>query len=1009
VCALSSQSLPMNKSSLNSSLLLVIFVVSGFAGLIYQSIWAQYLGLILGHSAYAQVLVLALFMGGMALGAWLISLKSEFLKKPLLLYALIELVIGLLGIVFHGYYTTISTWAYASFFPVLSSGLPLELGRWGLAGLLILPQCILLGATFPLMSAGYIRWRPQASGRALAGLYFSNSLGAAAGALASTYLFLPQWGLPGTVLAAGIINLWVAAIVWPLARLEQPAPPRPPENGGETPQEATGASFILWAAAITGATSFVYEIVWVRMLSMTLGSTLHSFELMLAAFISGIAFGGWWLRGRADRLKSAQKAVGWAQMAKGCAALATLFLYNDSFYWVGWLLQALNQEAEPAYFLYNVASALISMVIMFPAAFFAGMTLPLFTLTLLRKNLGEKAIGRVYAVNTLGSIVGVVVAIYWLIPLLGLRLALWSAAAVDVALGMALLTVLWRGRRSNTPKFVLASVGCSLVLLLSVVWSKFDTGLMNSGVYRHGSINMEDREVLFHQDGRTASIGVLKTGDSLSIITNGKPDASIGMAEDITVDEMTMISAAVLPMLYKPEAKTVGIIGFGSGMSTHYVLGNPEVREVDTVEIEPAMVRAARYFGDKVERAYEDKRSRIVIDDAKSYFSTNRKKYDIIMSEPSNPWVSGVAALFSKEFYQFVPKHLSPEGIFVQWIQLYEITPELVASVAKALLPYFADIHLFQGDQSDLIMVASPQRPLPKVGTLAFPLQWPEAFREEMAHRGFAEDADISTLYMGNREVLSAFVALYPQVPANSDYFPLLQLEAPKARFRGLGTGFFTELKNAPWPLLEVLTGVEPPPLGYEGSPHKLYAEYLTSRTKAKELRRRMLPGPEADRGGSSLEFLETLSLEHLKTLGRSCHFEESGNRGLSMLTQVAQATIPFLKPEDLVGLWVEPAWLSCKPQGAATQAFLAFLSASSQREHSKALVYGEDFLKSRALFEESEVVGYILGGTQLAAYAQGEVAKVAELEREYGEYANLNHARLLLVQAARERARKGE
>ncbi|MCL2626793.1 MAG: fused MFS/spermidine synthase [Cystobacterineae bacterium] len=984
--------------------LLWIFVCSGFAGLIYQSIWAQYLGLILGHSAYAQVLVLALFMGGMALGAWLISRRSELLKKPLMLYAAIELLIGLFGMVFHGYYKGISSWAYASFFPLLSSGLPLEVGRWGVAGLLIFPQCILLGATFPLMSAGYIRWRPEAGGRVLAGLYFSNSLGAAAGALASTYLLLPTVGLAGTVLTAGIINLMVAVLVWPLARLEQPRAVVLEERGEETEEKAS-SKFILWAAAVTGATSFVYEIVWVRMLSMVLGSTLHAFELMLAAFIAGIAFGGWWLRGRADKLRSSQKASGWAQMAKGFAAIGTLFVYNISFYWVAWLLQTLNRNTDSAYTLYNVASALIAMAVMFPAAFFAGMTLPLFTLTLLRKKLGERAIGRVYAVNTLGSIIGVVLTVYGLIPLLGLRLSLWGAAAADMVLGLLLLGLAWKGKPLGLRKRVLASLGCVLVLVLSVLSSRFDAVLMSSGVFRYGSIRTLGRELVYHKDGRTASVTVTQEGELLSIITNGKPDASIGMREENSADEMTMISAAVLPMLYRPEAQSVGIIGFGSGMSTHFVLGNPGIREVDTVEIEPAMVEGARHFGAKVARAYDDPRSHIIIDDAKSYFSTNRKKYDIIMSEPSNPWVSGVAALFSEEFYQFIPEHLSEGGLFVQWLQLYEITPPLVASVAKGLLPYFTDIHLFHGSDGDLIILASPRQKLPKVDGLAFPPSWPQAFREEMALRGLREDRDISSLFLGNKEVLEAFAGLFPLAPKNSDFAPILQLEAPKARFKSSETPFFADIKNADWPVLEVLTGLEAPPLDYRGAPDKLRSNYLAMRTKAKEARRWLLGGPQQEESRlAPFKFQEVLLLEHVKALGRDCGFHERERKGLHTLTQLARFSIPFLRPEDLEGLWGERAWLSCELQDATAKEYLDFIGALAKREYAAVLALGERLLRNEEILSDKSRVGYVLGGAELAALALGEYGRVGDLETPYAPQAPPDNARALMVQAARNR-----
>jgi spermidine synthase len=576
-------------------------------------------------------------------------------------------------------------------------------------------------------------------------------------------------------------------------------------------------------------------------------------------------------------------------------------------------------------------------------------------------------------------------------------------------LGLALVVMASRENRPELKRMAFACASCAAVLLFSVFTSKFDANLMSSGVFRYANVGATDTEVIYHEDGRTATVAISDTdnGRMLTITTNGKPDAAIGMRDETTVDEMTMISAAVLPMLYRPHAKTMGIIGFGSGMSTHFVLGNPEIREVDTVEIEPAMVRAARYFGEKVERAYEDKRSNIIIDDAKSYFSTNRKKYEMIMSEPSNPWVSGVAALFSEEFYRFIPEHLSEDGLFVQWIQLYEITPELVASVVKSLLPHFADIQLFQGGQADLLMVASPKKTLPKVGELAFPQAWPQAFREEMAHRGFREDLDISALYFGNKEVLEAFAGLFPSAPKNSDYFPILQLEAPKARFKAAGMTFFVEIKNADWPFLEVFTGFVPPPLEYAGLPEKMRSPYLTMRKRAKEFRRRLTEQPQTrtdqpQTEESKLELLETLLVEHLKTLGKTCHFHGDDTQGFHVLMQMARLTIPFLRAEDLDKLWLNPAWLFCQPEDLLSKEYLAFIAASAGRDYPNVLLHGENLLKNENFSKDNDLIDYVLGGTELAAFAVGNMARVEELEQQHAQNAASNNVRAMIVQAAR-------
>ncbi len=1024
-----------------SVFLLLIFIASGFAGLIYQSIWAQYLGLILGHSAYAQTLVLALFMGGMALGAWLVSRKSALLKNPLKAYAAVELIIGFFGVGFHGYYLGVSGFSYETLFPALEVGATLEAGRWGVASLLILPQCVLLGMTFPLMSAGYLRWRPEAGGRVLAGLYFANSLGAAVGVLCATYWLLPAIGLPGTVLAAGIINVLVALAVWPLAKHEQQQSVAADETGygtvgtartagitGTAREQRSAPALILWAAAITGATSFVYEISWVRMLSMTLGSTIHAFELMLAAFIAGIACGGWWLRGRADRLKSARAAAGWAQILMGIAALSTLFLYSHSFEWVVWLITTLNRTSESAYTAYNLASAAISMVIMFPAAFFAGMTLPLFTLTLLRQGAGEAAIGRVYAANTLGAIVGVALAVYIGLPVLGLRVSLWGAAAADIVLGLVLLLGVWRSANSSTiagsagrPRWATQALVAAMFVVLAVplLWSRFDPLLMSSGAFRYGQLPDPAKDhVLFYRDGRTASVALRENlaSTARSIVTNGKPDASVMMdsKQPGGPDEVTMVSLGVLPMLYRPEAKTVGVIGFGSGMSTHFVLGNPAIETVDTIEIEPAMIEAARLFAPQVTRPFSDPRSHIVIDDAKSYFSTSRKKYDIIISEPSNPWVNGVASLFTEEFYRFVPRHLTSDGIFVQWLHTYEISPELVASVLNAMLPYFADVQVFQGSVGDWVLVASPQRPLPAVTELDIPAGWPQELRAEMARRGLRDRDDFIFAYLGNATLLHTFARAYGKTAPNSDFYPVLQLEAPKARFQGKSVNTFTEMKVSPWPILETATAWRPPS-SWNDTPragNEPAGIYIGAFEQAKKLKTRLTQNPLDTVDG--IDFITALTVEQIWQMGKRCDRDTSRD-WLSSLTQLASQTIPYMPPESLKEIWITPRWLRCAPADALTHDYLRFLAASAARDHDAMLKIGETLLAAQdspLKSSQREVGNYVLGAMELAAYARGEFDRASALEAAYGTMVGQESARTFIGQLVRlaeqERAQAG-
>ena len=416
--------------------LLLLFVMSGFAGLIYQSVWSHYLGLTLGHAAYAQTLVLAIFMGGMAFGAWLASRYSIRWKRLILGYALVEGLIGVGGLIFHQVFVAYTGISQDSILPALSSPTLAHAYQWLTAALLIAPQSILLGATFPLMSAGLIRALPQEHGEVLGGLYFTNSLGAALGALAATFLLLPAVGLPGTVLTAGLLNIVVAIGAWGLSKMLNEAEYAPPvasttpgEAAAEEPAETRRLGRILMiATAISGAASFVYEIGWVRLLNQALGATVHSFELMLAAFILGLAFGGLWIRKRARDMAEPVRYVGYVQVFMGIAALASIPVFTQSFTWVGWMMRAL-QRSDNGYVLYELGTALIALLVMFPAAFLAGMTLPLFTLALLRQGAGERVIGRIYAANTLGAIAGVAIMMHVLVPLIGVRLAVTLAGS----------------------------------------------------------------------------------------------------------------------------------------------------------------------------------------------------------------------------------------------------------------------------------------------------------------------------------------------------------------------------------------------------------------------------------------------------------------------------------------------------------------------------------------------------------------------------------------------------
>lgn len=652
-----------------------VFTVSGFSGLIYESIWSHYLKLFLGHAAYAQTLVLAIFMGGMALGSALMARHSPRIRNLLMGYVIVEGVIGFLGLIFHSVYGATTAWAFDSLIPAFDSPALAQLAKWSLGALLILPQSILLGTTFPLMSGAIVRRFPAQAGETLAMLYFTNSLGAALGVLISGFALIEAVGLPGTILTAGLLNVALAIFVWGAGKREphgvEALPPPPTQAAGTVPGLLR---WIALGAAITGTAAFFYEIAWIRMLSLVLGSSTHSFELMLSAFILGIALGGLWVRKRIDKLADPVRFLGLILTIMACVALASLPIYNGTFDLMADAVRMFS-PTEEGYVGFNLASHAIATLVMIPTTFFCGMTLPVMTHIFIRHGQGEGAIGSIYAWNTAGAIVGIIGAVHILMPAVGVKGVVIAGAALHLALGAVYLAKS-TSVAGRLPAFALpAGVGAA-ALVAAIFFAHLDPLQLASGVFRHGRPRHDSTStrVLWLGHGKTATVSLVEVEGRVSIATNGKPDAAIGMrAAEPAPDEITMIMAGALPLALHPHPARVANIGMGSGLTSHVLLGSDAVESLDTVEIEPYMARAAEMgFMPRVERTFRDPRSHIHFEDAKTFFAVNHKKYDLIISEPSNPWVSGVSTLFSEEFYRQITRYLEPDGLLVQWVQIYE-------------------------------------------------------------------------------------------------------------------------------------------------------------------------------------------------------------------------------------------------------------------------------------------------------------------------------------------------
>lgn len=780
--------------------LFILFTLSGFAGIIYEAIWSHYLKLFLGHAAYAQTIVLVIFMGGMAAGAWLATVIGPRISDLLRVYIAVEFVIGLGGLFFHDAYLAVTEAAYLRVLPGLESPFVADVFKTLLAAGLMLPQSVLLGMTFPLMTVGLLRRATARPGETVASLYFVNSLGAAAGVLVSGFVLLMWLGLPGTVRFAGAVNIAIAVLLSVVLKYLPPVSATP-SSAGSADGGRNAPLLLLAVALMTGAASFIYEIVWIRMLTMVLGASTHSFELMLSAFILGLALGSYWIRRHIARITHPLAVLGFIQVAMAVLALATLMFYDFSYALMSAALFTLA-KTQLGYAAFVLISHAIAMLIMLPVTVCAGMTLPLVTRALLDHGAGERSVGNVYASNTLGAIIGVVAAVHFLIPAFDLKTALVVGAVVDLSIGVGLLVRFTPLAERRVLPFVVAAA--ALFALYCAWFVELDPRKMAAGVYRTGVAEIGgEARVEMHRDGKTASVTVTAIDESLRVLaTNGKPDASIEFDRDkpASRDETTQILTGVLPLLVHPEAETAALIGIGSGMSTHALLASPRLRRVDTIEIEAAMIEGARHFLPAVKLAFEDPRSHLVVDDARSYFAARRAAYDLIISEPSNPWVSGVSGLFSVEFYALVKRHLAAGGVFTQWMQLYEIDMALVSTVFKALDVVFDEFVVYATDNGNLLIFAAEAGNIGDHAEGVFAMPGLPAL---LSRIGIHSAADLRALRLGDKRFLMPFFASYP-LPANSDFRPVLDLGSASRRYLDASAERLTTLARAATPLREV-------------------------------------------------------------------------------------------------------------------------------------------------------------------------------------------------------------
>jgi len=665
----------------------VCFLLSGFAGIVYQIAWARQFALIFGTTETAVTLVLAASMAGLGLGAWLIQRYLPFINRPALAYAVLELIVGAGAVLLVPLLLAGNDWLLWSLAGHLTEPPGAHQLTWvsllyaGGAFVAVAVPTFCMGATLPLLTRQVIESDRQTGPRV--GLLFTfNTVGAVAGALVAVYWLLPNLGLTRTVWCGGAVNILAALLALTVAR----RPIRRRSGFSAAWSAASRASFarppspvwILPFMLISGAVALFHEVLWTRMLSQVLGSSLSAFGLMLASFLGGLALGGAVGSALARNRRFAVSAFAASQIAGALAAVCAYVLV---------------ELVLPGR---SVSTPLLAIAILVPVAFFSGISFPLAVRILARRaEDAAPAAARVYAWNTLGAVLGALAAGFVVIPSLRFEGSIQLAVVISATLALAASLMLERPSRGLS-----ITVGLVALAIIALFWPAPPLVLLRTSPLH---INTAGR-MLYYGVGRSAAVVVLEQDGALAFRTNGLPEALVdmqGTAPHVSGEKWLV----PLAMLARPNSANVLMVGYGGGVVLDDVPDH--VKHIDVIEIEPRVIDAniaTRSL--RKQDPLTDQRVHLIINDARAALNLTTRRYDAIVSQPSHPWTAAASHLYTREFLRQARAHLVDQGVFVQWMNLSFVDEALLRSFAATVLDVFGNARVYRPDPFTLVFVA---------------------------------------------------------------------------------------------------------------------------------------------------------------------------------------------------------------------------------------------------------------------------------------------------------------
>jgi spermidine synthase len=763
---------------------LVLFAVSGAAALIYEVVWTRLLTLHMGHGLAAASTVLAAFMGGLAAGAGAAGRYAGTLpaRRSLTLYATLEIAVAVLALLMPVALIAVRPLLGATYADG-DGGATFAFVRLASSVLLLCIPAACMGATFPIASRWMVRGAASAAEDA-GGLYAANTLGAAAGAILAGFALIPALGLRGTTMVGVALNLIAAGGAWWMAsNLDAPADAKAPALQSTAskakpvvPQPTPSQPWL--AAAALGASGFAsltLQVVWTRLLVQILGPTTYAFSTVVAIFIVGIAIGAAIAAWLVKRMR--HPAVGLAMSLLLSAGLALAAASA-----VDWALLRIGEiVSRPDYLFIDVLRREILLVsgLLLPMTIAFGAAFP-FAIAVAgsRAEKVTENIGVIYAINTLGAILGSLLAGFVLVPQIGLHMTIRVVAGISTATALAILVLSPRGGAR------LIGLPTAIVVIAAIVMTpQWDPSLLSSGAYKYAASirgadlesSLKAGELLSYREGSTGTVAVRRLTGTISLAIDGKVDASNAG------DMLTQRLLAHVPLLLHPNPTRAAILGLGSGVTLGAALTHP-LTHATVLEISPEVVDASKFFEAENHRALSDPRTRLIVGDGRTHLMLGQQNYDVIVSEPSNPWMAGIASLFTREFFEGARARLAPGGVLCQWAHTYDISNRDLRSIVATFLSVFPDGTMWLVGDADVLLVGSTESLESRVANIADAMKRP-GVAADLAAVGVTGPFAVSSLFVAQGAALQAWAN---GAPLQTDDRSALEFSGPRSIFGGV-------------------------------------------------------------------------------------------------------------------------------------------------------------------------------------------------------------------------------